>query len=130
MAQRILIPVSGVAQTTDAATAVTVASFDLSSTAFGAAWNNCVVSARAHVCGRQSTNSAVGQLMAGFSRNSGTLAQIGSAVAIGSLLADAALATVAVNIDSSGNLIRLRVNGVVATTIDWGGWMELWIVQP
>jgi hypothetical protein len=132
MAQRWMNWLSGVVQTTDA-TQTTLFSYDLSSASAsgtGAAWNDCTVQVMLMVTGKSGTNHLGGELLATFKRNSGTLAIVGAAAGIGTLQADAALATASVSIDASGNIIRVRVTGVAATTIDWSGNLQMWFNQP
>jgi hypothetical protein len=133
MTQRISHVVRGNVQTTDAATATIVVSYDLSSAAAspsGVAWDGCSVNARCVISGKQAGNTVAGEVLAVFRRTAGTLAQVGAAAGIGTLFSDAALANSTVTIDASGNLIRVRVTGVVATTIDWSAFLYLWSNEP
>lgn len=132
MTQHISTFFRGSVQTTDA-TATTVVSYDLSSAAAspsGVAWNNCAVSARCVISGRQSSNIVAGEIIAAFERTTGTLAAVGAAGGTGTLNKSAALDTATVTIDASGNLIRVRVTGVAATTIDWSAYLYLTLNEP
>lgn len=132
MTQRLDHIVKGNVQTTDA-TATTVVSYDLSDAAASpteAAWNNCSVTVRCVISGRQSSNIVAGEMQASFERTSGTLAAVGVAGGTGTLSKSAALVTAAVTIDASGNLIRVRVAGVAATTIDWSATLYLSLNEP
>lgn len=131
MAQRALHPVTGTVQTTDA-TVTTLASYDLSDALVspsGAAWNNCTVQVEAFAGGHTAGgNGAGGIFKASFKRISGTVTQVG--ITIGDLFVDTTLIGSAITIDFSGNVLRLRVNGIGGQTINWGGLMRMWLVEP
>jgi hypothetical protein len=42
---------------------------------------------------------------------------------------NAALITSAATLDANSGSVRLRANGVAATTISWTGWLEAWTTE-
>lgn len=124
MSLRTIDPKVGVVSTTDAATAATVCASDTIP-------DSTAVLIEVHLVGRNTSTGGIAstQFVVPAKRVSGTLTVVGS---IASLLpfaagSDAALASCAAAIDVSSNTLRLRVNGVVATTIEWLGSMRLYI---
>lgn len=128
--------VNGTASTAGA-TAATVASFDLSSAGAsptGVAFDNCSVEVEATLTGYVTSGTAgaiaTRKLTRAVKRVSGTVSTVGALTNLTALLSDAALALVALDIDVSGNVIRLRATGVAGETITWFGDMKIRINQP
>jgi hypothetical protein len=111
----------------------TISSWDLSSAseAFGAV-NNCHVYAVALLLGRETTTPAYARLMRGrsFSRESGTVANIDdNAIVLGTDKISAALSGVTADLDFSGTTIRSRPTGVTGLTINWTGYLWLFVMS-
>jgi hypothetical protein len=106
-----------------------VCQFDLTSTTDDNAartWDNCVAVVTAEVMGYTSAGDVATRVVnATFKRVSGTLAIVGALQGITALVADAALAAVVADIDSTGNVIRVRATGVAGQEIDWFASMKL-----
>lgn len=108
-AKRITELVDAVVTTSDA-TVTTLLSYTTTSGECGA----CVVL----VIGRDGAgNRAAFERFVGYQNVSGTLT-VGTTVSLATDQA-AALVTTAITLDASGTSFRVRVTGVVATTIDW-----------
>lgn len=116
---RKILRVTGTAQTTDALTAATVVSYTLPT--------NTVVGVDAHIVGKDTANNSVYAVVVSAATRSGAGAsQIGSPISLFTAIASAGLSGSVITIDVSGNDIRVRVNGVLATTIDWLAELTIW----
>lgn len=125
------------AVTTVGVASATVCQFDLSSlteSPDGVASNGCAISVDATVLGYSTagtTDLVVNrQIQASFKRTSSVISTIAAQVPtiIG---VSAALAGAVTNIDNpDNNIIRCRVTGVAAITIDWFCDMRIRIYQP
>lgn len=114
--------VNGTVTTTDSATTTTVCTFTVPS--------GSVASILAILVGRDGAgNGATAEAAARVRNVSGVLTSIGSTTSIISFAtgSDAILATCSMTIDVSGTTVRLRVNGIAATTIDWLGEMKIYL---
>lgn len=113
MALKTIDRIQGTVSTTDAATTTTVVSYTVA--------GNAAFHAEAVVIGRNTSNGDMtsARLVAKLSRVSGTLSGIGSVLSVVTLGGAVGLATCTATIDVSGDTIRVRVTGVVATTIEW-----------
>ena len=118
MSVRIIDWKSGVATTTDAATPATICESDNIPT-------GATATVDVYIQGRDAAGNIASTSFQHRARNvGGTLTLVGSitnlvTMALGS---DAALSTAAASITSvAGPKLRLQVNGVVATTIEWFG---------
>lgn len=120
MGQKTIHRVAGEAQTAGAV-AVTVASALVPT--------GCGVRAVAHCVGREIATGAthVSGRVAAAKDVAGALSAVGAVADLVAPIADAALATAAVTIDISGNTVRLRATGVLATNIEWFGELTLYI---
>lgn len=122
-ALRIIDQRTGTATTTDAASQATAATSDTIP-------DGATVLFEARLTGRDIATGevAVWQASGSAKRVSGTL----SVVAVVDILtfvagSDASLSTCAGTVDSSSNTLRVRVNGVLDTDIDWFGSITYWI---
>lgn len=109
--------VGGPVQTTDA-TATLVTDFD--PTAHPAAPDNCILSVQIEAIGRGPSNTGVSLAAAAtFSVASGVITILGAQTTVLAAQGSAGLLTCTLTIDAFSNVIRGRVTGVAATTIDW-----------
>lgn len=78
--------------------------------------------------GRDSSGNFVSTRVArAVKMQAGTLSALGTqASAIGVGIGDAALAAIVATLDVSGTDLRLRATGVIATSIGWRGFIEIW----
>lgn len=124
------------AVTTVGAVATNAVTFDLSSTTEspdGIASDNCCINVDANFLAYSTAGTAnlmlTRQVQGGFRRVAGTITLIDALIP--TLIADdAAIAGSLTAIDISGNLLRARVTGVAAITIDWFCDMRIRIYQP
>ncbi len=120
---KIIDTISGTTTTTDAATASTVCTFTVP--------ENSNVLIEASLVGKDTGTGdiATAKTEHRAKRGGGGASLVGSAVDLVTftLGSDAGLSTCAITIDASGNDIRLRVNGVAATTIDWLGHLVIYV---
>ncbi len=88
--------------------------------------NNCIVSVTGTMVGKSSTNGGVTIVAAAtFSIVSGTVTLLGTQTGILAAQGTAALLTSTVTLDASSNVIRFRITGVAATTINWNGYLDI-----
>ncbi len=74
-----------------------------------------------------SNNSASLRVARSFKLISGTLSALGSqASVIGVGIGDAGLATIAGTLTTNGGIIVLQGTGIIATSIEWTGYIEIW----
>lgn len=74
----------------------------------------------ATIIGRDSSgNTTIKKIAACVKRNSGNASMVSSVQIIVPLVADVALLTVVATLDVSSPSVRVRVTGVIATTIEW-----------
>lgn len=119
--QRTTYKRNGAVTTTDAATVTTVvASGTIPDSSVGLVW--CSLVGRDTGTGNVASTEAVVSIR----RQSGTLTIL-TPVNLLTFVAgsDAGLSTCALTIDASSNTVRMRVQGVASTTIDWLGIMEI-----
>jgi hypothetical protein len=120
---RIIDKKSGITTTTDAATAATVCAYTVPT--------NSNVMMEIVLVGKDSGTGDVATAKAEHraKRAGGSPSLVGSVVnlvtfALGS---DASLSTCVLTIDIYGNDVRIRVNGVIATTIEWFGSVIIYV---
>lgn len=137
MARRKLIhwvSTGDVAVTTVGAVAADAVTFDLSSASAhpdGIASDNCCIDVEAHVLGYSTAggNGVVNRVVqANFSRIGGAVTAIAPIQTI--IGVTAALVGALTTVDNNGNVIRVRVTGVAAFTIDWFADARIRIYQP
>jgi hypothetical protein len=88
--------------------------------------NNCIVSVAGTIVGKSSANGGVTiSANATFSIVSGTVTLLGSQTTVLAAQGSAALTSSAITIDASSNIIRLRITGIAATTINWTGYLDV-----
>lgn len=119
-------PFSGATVQTTNATLTTIMQVDISAILGVPAINDAGVFVQGLLIGKSGNNVAQIVNCAAFKRLSGTLSMIGT---LGSPIfsaQDVALATTALTLDNNGNNIRLRANGVAATTIIWTPYIWLY----
>lgn len=117
---KVIDKVSGTVQTTDAATVTTVATYTMLAGTTGYAIFRLV--------GRDAAgNCASAERAAGTKDPAGTVTVSGTATNLVTFAngSDAALSTCVMTTDGTGNTLRLRVQGIAATTIDWFGTIEI-----
>jgi hypothetical protein len=113
----------GPVQTTNATT-TTVITWDPA--AHLPAINNCIVSVTGKVVGKSSVNAGVSiEAQATFSIIAGTVTLLGSQTSTLAAQGSAALTASTITIDASANIIRIRVTGIAATTINWTGYYDI-----
>lgn len=134
--QRIFHRKGGELQTAGAVSG-SVVELDLSSASdnpSGAALNNCALLVVAELVGyvtAGTTNAAyTRKLTAAFKRVATVLSELGADSDIAAAKTDAALTTAVATLDSTGNLVRLRVTGVAGETVLWVGHVTYFINQP
>src|SRR4029077_17599417 len=111
--------VSGTGQTTDAATITTIASLD--TTGIG----DTGIAVEGELIGFSTGNAATSAKgRRTFKIVAGTLSALGT-LAIPDLFDGDLASTSVMTIDASSPTLRLRVNGIAATTINWIGWLRL-----
>lgn len=109
----------GTGQTTDAATTTTIASLDITGI------DGSVITVEAELIGKSTGNAGTSaQGRRTFKVISGTLSALGTLAVIAPFDGDLASTSI-MTLDASGSTIRLRVNGIAATTIDWMGWLKM-----
>lgn len=115
---------TGTVQTTDAATTTTVATFTVPT--------GTSIRARAIVIGRSAANVSISREIAMTAADvAGTLAQDGTTDVTLPINGNATLAaTATITMDVSGNTIRVRVTGLIATTINWYARVDVFIYAP
>lgn len=121
MAQRIRERIQDVQSTTDAATTVTIANYTVPANA--SFYAECVYVGRDTTTG----DTVSGRIAARFTRIAGVLAIVGTTLTLVALGGSAALATVLVVMDASGDAVRVRANGVIAKTIEFQSDLQIWI---
>lgn len=88
--------------------------------------DNCVLQVEATLIGRSSGNAGVTIKFGGtYKVISGTLSLLGTPAAIQAAIGDAAMLVSVLSLDASSNVLRARVAGVTATTIDWQCYLEI-----
>lgn len=124
MATYQLSKATGTVQTTDAVTTTTVATFTVPT--------GSSVRCRIIVVGRSAANVSISREVAiSASDASGTLLQDGTTDVTLPINGNATLAaTATITADCSGNTVRVRVTGLVATTINWYAWVEAFVFVP
>ena len=111
--------------TTDAATQTTIISWTPANT-LPTNVNNCIVSCVGTLIGKSSTNTGVTlKIAATFSIIAGAVTLLGTQTITLAAQGTAALVTSTATFDTSSGDIRLRANGIAATTIGWNGWIEI-----
>lgn len=110
-------------QTTDAATAQNLGTYTVP--------DGYVASAIAIVTFAKDASTAGAVTKGAVARATGGAAtQIGSTQTPVALQADAAVNTVSITMDCSGATLRVRANGVAATTINYGGLLDITLYKP
>lgn len=119
MSQLFNFTVHGTGQTTDAATAVTIASMDV------AGIDGAAFAIEGLLIGKSSANASTsGRGGRTLKRIAGALSALGTLALI--LPFDGDLVGVPVMVlDASGDTIRLRALGLALTTIDWDGYLSI-----
>jgi len=114
---------SATVNTTDATTATTIHTWTPGS--HTPVVDNCIVVVEGTLIGKQSSNGVSIKASATFLISSGTVSLLGSQTSIVASEGSAALTSSTITLDTSSNIIRIRANGVAATTIAWNGWLDI-----
>ena len=111
MSLRVVDHKPAVVTTTDATT-TTLLSWEIP--------DNSSAYVEASIVGKDSSgNTASRKVSACVKRVSGTASMVGTVQLIVPLIADAALLTVVMTMDVSSPVVRVRVTGIISTTIEW-----------
>ena len=125
--------VGGPTNTTDAATATTIASLDLAATTYSASPDDVAFQVKGILIGRVTATTgapAVGdcitvEVVRAYKRITGTVTALGGATTVSTgPIGDASLTGIVGTLDNSTTTVRLRANGIVNTTISWTGHLE------
>lgn len=121
MSQKIIDRIQGTVNTTDALTQQTAVSYPVPA--------NAAYYAEYTLVGRDTTSgdTVAAKGSAVLNRVSGTLAVIGSVTSVLPMTGTAAIVASTSTLDVSGDNIRVRVNGVIAKTIEWLVDLRIWI---
>ena len=112
MALRIFDKIKALVQTTDA-TQTTLCSFTIPSN------SSAVVRATISLRNTANNDTAAIMIVGTFKNNAGTVTLEGSVTSLLAIMGSAGLLTALSTMDVSGTNIRIRVTGIIATTIDW-----------
>lgn len=118
MAQQIIDRVALLGTTTDGTTAIVLGTYTLTS---GVSYMATI-----RIVGKDGSGNTVICSQATAAKNvAGTSTLIGSIVNLVAINGDAAIVASVCTFDISAGTLRAKVTGIVATTINWYGYMEL-----